>query len=78
MHRQVGDCDDKSTLLATLFECAGYPTRFVLAGYTYPGVFEHIYVQVFAGGDWINADATEPQALGFAPPDPVALDFERV
>lgn len=78
LHRMVGDCDDKATLLATLFEIAGYPTRFVIAGYSNPGIFEHVYVQVCVGREWLDADATESASLGFSPADPVALDHERV
>jgi transglutaminase-like putative cysteine protease len=72
-----GDCDDKATLLAAMLESIGYPTRFVVAGYRVP-MPEHVYLQVFAGGEWIDADATESHALGYAPPHPVYLEFERV
>jgi transglutaminase-like putative cysteine protease len=77
LQRMVGDCDDKATLLAALFEVAGLPTRFVIAGYTVPGLFEHVYLQVYILGHWIDADPTESGNLGYAPPNPVALDFER-
>jgi hypothetical protein len=77
LQRRVGDCDDKATLLATLFEAVGLPTRFVIAGYRGPD-FEHVYLQVLIGGQWIDADATEPYPMGYAPPLPTALDFERV
>lgn len=74
---QVGDCDDKSVLLASLLEAIGYPTRFVVAGYSDPGQLEHVYVQVCCDGDWIDADATEPYPLGWAAPDAVTLYVER-
>lgn len=77
MRRRVGDCDDQSTLLCTLCEAAGYPTRFVLAGYNGPE-FEHVYCQIFLNGDWINADPTESHALGWEPPGAVVQWFERV
>jgi transglutaminase-like putative cysteine protease len=77
LQRMVGDCDDKATLLATMFEIAGLPTRFVIAGYSAPGFFEHVYLQVYLFGSWFDADPTEPQPLGYSPPNPVALDFER-
>lgn len=73
-----GDCDDKSILLASLLETIGYPTRFVVAGYEVPGVVEHVYVQVWADDEWIDADSTEPFPLGWAAPNPAALYFERV
>lgn len=75
---RLGDCDDQSTLLATLLESVGYPTRFVAAGYTDPANVDHVYVQVFALGGWIDADPTEPHPLGWAPPDPVAMIIEGV
>lgn len=76
--QRVGDCDDKTTLLAALLESIGYPTRFVVAGYSQPGEVEHVYLQVFARGEWIDADATENQSLGWAPPAPVTLLIEDV
>ena len=76
LQRQVGDCDDMATVFATLAEAVGYPTRFVLAGYEHPGYFEHVYAQVYAVGEWIDADPTERHPLGYAPPDPVALELE--
>lgn len=77
LQRQVGDCDDQSTLLATLLEAAGYPTRFVIASYNDPRVFEHVFIQVWVNGEWIDCDPTEPNALGESPPNPLRLDFER-
>ena len=73
-----GDCDDKSILLASLLETIGYPTRFVVAGYSAPGALEHVYVQVCIDDEWVDADATEPHPLGWAAPDPVTIYFERV
>jgi len=74
---RVGDCDDQATLLATLFECVGYPTRFVVAGYT-SGELEHVFLQVFAGGDWIDCDPTERNPMGWAPPGAVVTHTEKV
>jgi len=76
LQTRVGDCDDKSTLLATMLESIGYPTRFVVAGYTQPGHVEHVYVQVWMSGDWVDADATEPHPLGWAPPNAMAVYTE--
>lgn len=75
---RVGDCDDMSALFATLCECVGYVTRFVVAGYETPGDLEHVYVQVCVNGQWIDADCTEPFALGWSPPDPVTIYYEVV
>lgn len=78
LERRVGDCDDQATLLATLLEAVGYPTRFVVAAYSHPRELEHVYLQVFADGQWIDADPTESGPLGHAPPDPLAVYHERV
>lgn len=75
--RRVGDCDDQVMLLCALLEAVGYPTRFVVAGYQ-SNAFEHIYCQVFAGGEWIDADPTERQPLGYAPPFPQSVMVEPV
>lgn len=55
LQRQIGDCDDQATLLATLFEAVGYPSRFVLAGYQSRD-FEHVFLEVFVNGEWIACD----------------------
>lgn len=78
LDRRVGDCDDKSTLFATLCEAVGYPTRFVMAGYHGARDFEHVYVQVYTNRGWIDADTTESEPLGFAPANPSAYYVERV
>ena len=75
---QYGDCDDQSILCAALFESIGYPTRFICAGYNFPEVLEHVYLQVLAGGQWINCDPTEHYPIGYAPPGAVCLYVERV
>jgi len=78
LQRRVGDCDDQSALLAALYESVGFPTRFVMAAYRQPGIFEHIYLQVFANGEWFDVDPTERFGFGIAPPDPVDLWIEGI
>lgn len=73
----VGDCDDQTTLLAAMLESVGYPTRFVIAGYN-GGEFEHVYLQVWMMGQWVGLDPTEPQPMGWEPPDPTIIAYERV
>lgn len=73
-----GDCDDQTVLLCALLESVGYPTRFVVAGYHDQNCFEHVFCQVFFDGQWVNGDATEKQPLGYMPPDPVCIAFEKV
>lgn len=67
-----GDCDDKSTLVATLCESIGKKTRFVAIGMHEPGIFEHVYAQVKLGNCWISMDTTERQPLGWQPKNPIA------
>lgn len=66
-----GDCDDQSTLLATLLEAIGFRTCFVIAGYNDPRVFEHVYLYVEVDGAWLACDPTESEYFGWEPPDPV-------
>lgn len=75
---RMGDCDDQTVLLASLLESVGYPTRFVVAAYSDPRVMEHVYLQVYIDGHWIDCDPTEKQALGYAPPNPLAAYIENV
>jgi transglutaminase-like putative cysteine protease len=77
LRRMVGDCDDQSTLLASLLESVGYSTRFVVAGYSGPDL-EHVYLQVLVAGQWIDCDPTEHHAFGWAPPDPTIYLVEGV
>lgn len=77
LKRRVGDCDDQVTLLCSLFESVGYPTRFVMTGYNTRDVFEHVYCQVLVAGQWVDCDPTEPQPMGYAPPNPVAYFLEN-
>ena len=62
-----GDCDDKCTLLASLLESIGKPTRFVAIALQ-PGVFSHVLVEVKAGNRWIPLECTEPVEMGWYPP----------
>lgn len=74
--RMTGDCDDQTALLCALFESVGYPTRFVMAAYNAPGQFEHVYCQVYADNEWIDADPTERQPLGYSPPGAISIYLE--
>lgn len=75
--QRVGDCDDQTTLLAALLQSVGYQTRFVIAGYSNPQMAEHVYLQVFVNGAWVDCDPTETSApFGWAPPYPEFLYIE--
>jgi len=64
---EAGDCDDKSTLLASLLESIGHPSRFVAVGYAGPGVYSHVYVEARIGSRWMPLDPTVAQPFGWAP-----------
>lgn len=74
---RMGDCDDQTMLLAALLESVGYPTRFVVAGYHGPD-YEHVYLQAWADGQWINMDPTEQNQMGWEPPLATVKAYEAV
>lgn len=59
-----GDCDDQATLLATLLESIGHPTRFVAIGMSPNGPFQHVYVETKIGTAWVPLETTENWPLG--------------
>ena len=61
-----GDCDDKCTLLASLLESIGHPTRYVAIGFQ-PDTFEHVLVETRIGNKWIPLECTEPVQIGWQP-----------
>lgn len=64
-----GDCDDMATLLASMLESIGHPARFAAVGFDFPGEYNHVIVQTLAGTRWICLDPTEPNPMGWCPPD---------
>jgi len=59
--RLVGDCDDISTLHATLLTALGFPVRFVAIRSTYTDPnYDHVYLEANNDGDWIMYDVTIP------------------
>lgn len=62
-----GDCDDKSTLLATLLETIGHKTRFVAGAYHQPGFYEHVWVETRIGRGWYPLETTRPVPPGWNP-----------
>jgi transglutaminase-like putative cysteine protease len=69
---EQGDCDDKATLLASLLEAIGHPSRFVAIG-RQPATYSHVYVQTPVSGTWISLDPTEPVPAGWAPKNPMTV-----
>lgn len=77
LQARVGDCDDQVTLLATLLESVGYPTRFVIAAYDEPGQWQHVYLQTWIG-EWLDMDPTERNPIGWAPPGALSIHHEAI
>lgn len=80
LEERQGKCTDQAVLLASLLRSIGYPVEFVVAAYTTPGVFEHVYVGVKVTGQWVMLDSTIPLQpdcgmlvcpgqYGYEPPD---------
>jgi transglutaminase-like putative cysteine protease len=65
---KAGDCDDKSMMLAALWQAVGGKSRFVAVGFR-PGHFAHVYPELLIDGEWIAAETTEPWPLGREPPN---------
>jgi len=61
-----GDCDDKSTLVASLLESIGHRTRFVAVGFS-PKSLSHVFVQTRIGNKWVSVECTENWPLGARP-----------
>lgn|SRR5574343_1453504 len=54
-----GDCDDKVTLLCSLLESIGHPTRFVAVMVKGSNRYSHVYCQTKVGKRWISLETTE-------------------
>ena len=63
-----GDCDDQATLIATLLETIGHPTRFVAIKLKTFGPFVHVYAETKIGAKWYPVETTEPWQVGQGPP----------
>lgn len=65
----VGDCDDKSTLLASLLESIGRKTRLVAVGFRPGGGYSHVLVEVRSGksGRWVPLETIKPVEAGWQP-----------
>lgn len=62
----VHNCDDLSTLLASLYLAVGFPVRYVVIANLpqHSQSFSHVFVQVdiTGEGDWVSADPSQPTA----------------
>lgn len=72
MELEAGDCDDKSTLLATMLQAIGHPARFVATGYREPNQYSHVYVETLLGDRWVPLDASTSRPFGWEPRAPMA------
>lgn len=62
----AGDCDDKSTLLASMLLSIGHPCRFLAIG-NVSGHYYHVIVESKLGKNWISLDTTENRPFGWRP-----------
>jgi len=61
-----GDCDDKSTLLASFLSACGHPCRFVAVGFN-EDAFSHVLVETKIGERWVSCETIVPVSLGWYP-----------
>lgn len=73
----VGDCDDKSTLLASLLVATGHPSRFVAVGMN-GSPFSHVLVETRVGDKWIPAETIIQKPLGWFPPNVTSKYYKKV
>jgi len=64
----VGDCDDKSTLLASLLRCIGRPSRYVAVELRGLHGFSHVFVETPLGRKWVPLETIKPVPAGWGPP----------
>lgn len=62
-----GDCDDQSTLMASLLQAIGFPVRFVAIKTSVHGPFVHVLTQAKVGSKWMPLETTEPWEPGTFP-----------
>lgn len=67
LQHRAGDCDDQATLIATLLESTGHPTRFVAGGLA-GGPLSHVLTQTLIGTDWLGVETIVARPLGWMPP----------
>jgi transglutaminase-like putative cysteine protease len=64
----IGDCDDKSLLLASLLESISKATRFVAVGFRDGGGHSHVLVEVLMGkGRWVPLETIKDVPAGWKP-----------
>jgi transglutaminase-like putative cysteine protease len=63
----VGDCDDKSTLLAALLQSIGRRCRFVALGFNGASNYSHVLVEARMARGWIPLETIRPVEPGWYP-----------
>ena len=63
----VGDCDDKSTLLAALLRSIGRPSRFVAIQSGNMPAYSHVLVQTPWGAGWMTLETIKDVPAGWSP-----------
>lgn len=64
----VGDCDDKSLLLAALLQAINLPARFVAIAMN-DGPYSHVLVETRRGSRWVPLETIRPVEVGWFPPN---------
>jgi len=59
-----GDCDDKVTLLSSLLEAIGHPTRFCAVKVDGGSRYSHVFLQTKVGKRWVSLETSEPWPSG--------------
>jgi len=73
LEMEVGDCDDKSILLACLLRCIGRHSRFVAIQMTGQSGYSHVYVETPLGAyhdgraRWVALETIKPVGVGWSP-----------
>ena len=67
LEMEVGDCDDKSTVLASLLESIGLATRFVAIALGANRSFSHVLVEVRIGKGWLPLETIKDVSPGWYP-----------
>jgi transglutaminase-like putative cysteine protease len=67
LEMKVGDCDDKSTLLASLLRAVGRPSRFVAIAMNGSDLYSHVLVQTPWNKGWMSLETIKPVEAGWSP-----------
>ena len=73
-----GDCDDQSTLVASLLQAVGFQTRFLAIKTAALGPYVHVVAQALIGSDWVPLETTEPWEPGTFPIRVAGAMIEKV